>query len=189
MDQIRMKRLLSPFLPLSLALVIFLAPPASAQQYTPVDPGSAVKFTIHNFGFGVDGHFTGLQGRIVFDPAHPADASFDVTIDATTVNTESDMRDNHLKKEDYFDVTNFPRIRFQSTGVSSDGKGGFHIRGKLTIKSTTKDIDYSFLATPIGNDYIFKGQFDINRKDFGVGGSSTISNGLTIFLTVYAKKA
>ncbi|MDP4217085.1 MAG: YceI family protein [Bacteroidota bacterium] len=187
-----MKRLFTPlrlFLPLSLALTILLTSSVHAQQYTPVDPGSAVNFAIHNFGFSTGGHFTGLQGRIVFDPAHPADASFDVSVDAASVNTESDMRDNHLKKEEYFDVEKYPRIRFLSTAVTSDGKGGFHIRGKLTIKGITKDIDYPFIATPIGNDYIFKGQFDINRKDFGVGGTSTISNGLTVFLTVYAKKA
>jgi hypothetical protein len=44
------------------------------------------------------------------------------------------------------------------------------------------------MATPIGNDYIFKGQFQINRRDFDIGGSSTISNNLAVSLTIYAKK-
>jgi|SRR5882757_257725 len=179
-----MKRfLLSLLIPFATAVVVF------AQEYHPTDQGSTVTFKIKNFGFGVDGSFTGLQGKIVFDPKDPGKASFDVSIDAATVNTDNGSRDGHLKKEDYFDVQNHPRIRFVSTSVTPSGKNGsYTIAGKLTIKATTKDISFPFTATPKGDDYLFNGEFTINRKDFGVGGSSTISNSLTVSMAVLAKK-
>lgn len=166
-----------------------IAVAAVAQEYQPAEQGSSVTFKIKNFGFSVDGVFTGLQGKIIFDPKDPAKAVFDVSVDAASVNTDNDQRDNHLKKEEYFDVQNHPRIRFVSTAVTPSGKDGkYTISGKLTIKTTTKDISFPFTASPMGNDYIFSGEFTINRKDFGVGGSSTISNSLTVSLAVLAKR-
>jgi polyisoprenoid-binding protein YceI len=99
------------------------------------------------------------------------------------------MRDDHLKKESYFDVSHYPRIRFVSTGVSPADKSGHYIvTGKLTIKNTTKEISFPFLAIPAGDDYIFKGGFQLNRKDFDIGGSSTVSNNLTVSLAILARK-
>jgi polyisoprenoid-binding protein YceI len=161
-----------------------------SQEYKPVDEGSVVAFEIKNLGFNTKGSFKGLDGRIVFDPNDLTKASFDVTIDATSVNTDNEMRDNHLKKESYFDVEKYPKIRFVSTGCSGPDKNGHYtLSGRLTIKSTTRDISFPFIATPMGDDYIFKGGFQLNRKDYGVGGSSTISNNMTVNLTVRAKKA
>ena len=161
----------------------------TAQEYTPTDAGSSVTFKIKNLGFNSEGSFKGLAGKIRFDPKDPSKTVFDVSVDANTVNTDNDMRDDHLRKTEYFDVQNHPRIRFVSTAVTASGKSGtYQVAGRLTIKDTTRDISFPFIATPMGNDYIFSGQFTINRRDFGVGGSSTISNNLTVSLTVFAKK-
>ncbi|MBS1661688.1 MAG: YceI family protein [Bacteroidetes bacterium] len=173
-------------------LILFLQLIVAAgfsQEYKPADAGSSVGFEIKNLGFNTKGSFTGLDGKIVFDPQDLSKASFDVSIDATSVNTDNSMRDGHLKKDSYFDVEKYPRIKFVSTSVSGPDKSGHYtLSGKLTIKSTTKDIYFPFIATKMGDDYIFKGDFKINRKDFGVGGSSTVSSELTIQLTVLAKK-
>jgi polyisoprenoid-binding protein YceI len=177
------------FLSVLLFLVagIFYSGPVSA-QYVPTDQGSSIVFKIKNFGFTVDGSVSGLQGKINFDPNELPNAVFDVSVDAATINTGNEMRDGHLKKEEYFDVARYPRIRFVSTRVTAAKGGGFLVSGKLTIKQQTKDVSFPFVATSLGNDCIFKGDLSINRKDFDIGGSSTISNSLTISLTVFAKK-
>jgi polyisoprenoid-binding protein YceI len=160
-----------------------------AQEFKPTDQGSSVTFQIKNFGLNTKGSFSGLQGKIIFDPRDPAKANFDVSLDAASVNTDNEMRDTHLKKESYFDVEKYPRIRFVSSSLSAPDKNGrYTLSGKLTIKETTKDITIPFIATPMGDDYIFKGDFQINRKEYGVGGSSTIANSLSLSLTVLAKK-
>lgn len=167
---------------------VFLSTLLLAQDYKPTDQGSTIEFVIRNFGINSKGSFSGLDGHIHFDPADAAKDNFDVSIDAASVNTDNNMRDGHLKKDTYFDVEKYPRIRLVSTTVTVDNNGKGSFTGKLTIKETTKDISFPFTAIKMGEDYIFKGSFTINRKDFGVGGSSTIANSCTVNLTVLAKK-
>lgn len=155
-----------------------------------VDTASQVQFKIKNLGFNVTGSFSGLQGTIRFDPADPAaGGEVDVSVDAGSVNTGIDMRDNHLREAGYLDVKDFPRLRFVSTKIKgSNKKGTFFIFGNLTIKGVTKAISFPFTVTPQDDGYIFDGAFKINRRDFGVGGGSTISNELTVSLHVKARK-
>ncbi|MDO6431616.1 YceI family protein [Flavitalea sp. BT771] len=169
-------------------LIQLLAVVVVGQQYKATDEGSSIKFRIKNFGIETGGSFTGLEGTISFDPKDLTRDSFDLSVDARSVNTDNNMRDNHLRKEDYLDVQNYPRIRFVSTKVTVDNNAHFTVTGKLTIKNTTQEITIPFTATPKNEDYIFAGEFRINRKDFKVGGSSTISNGLTVQFSVLAKK-
>jgi polyisoprenoid-binding protein YceI len=158
-------------------------------QYKPVDQGSAVKFSVNNFGFAVGGMFTGLRGSIAFDPQHAADGSFDVTIDASTVNTDNSLRDSHLKNDGYFDVANYPRIQLISSLLAAgDKKGEFVFTGHLTMKGKTKAVSFPFTVVPDEGGFIFKGSFTINRKDFGIGGTSTISNEVKVELNVAVVK-
>jgi len=160
----------------------------SVPAYTPQDAGSAIRFTVKNLGFNVRGSFTGLRGSIIFDPQDLSRAVFDVSIDAASINTDNSMRDDHLRSDDYFDVHNYPRIRIQSSSVSaSGGKGNYVLSGKLTIRNITRDISIPFSATPSGDGYLFTGEFRINRRDFNIGGISTISNNLIVSLSVLAK--
>ncbi len=157
-------------------------------QYKPAEQGSTMQFTVQNLGFDVHGSFSGFKGIINFDVQNPATDNFDVTIDASTVNTDNSMRDGHLKDDGYFDVKNYPNIHFVSTNVTAGKAGVYNITGKLTIKNKSADISFPFTATPSGDGYLLKGSFKINRKYYGVGGTSTISNQVEIVLNVLAKK-
>ncbi len=178
-----MKHIIGGLFSLFFPIVIF------AQEYKPTDEGSTIEFVIKNFGINSKGTFSGLDGKISFDPRDMNKTAFDVSIDAASVNTDNSMRDGHLKKESYFDVEKYPRIRMVSTSVTGPDNGGHYtFNGKLTIRDKTKDISFPFVATSMGEDYIFKGSFTINRRDFEVGGSSTLANNCTVSLTVLAKK-
>jgi polyisoprenoid-binding protein YceI len=160
-----------------------------ADPLNPIDEVSSVKFIVKNFGFAVTGGFKGLTGAIKFDPNDLPNSSFDVNIDANTINTGIDMRDEHLRGESYFDVKNYPRIHFVSTRVTGSNKAGtFFVFGKLTIKETTKEISFPFNAQPQTDGYSFKGEFKLNRRDYHIGGSGTISNDVVVKLEVVAKK-
>ena len=170
-----------------LFLIPFFAASIIKAQYIPIDKSSMLTFRIGNFGFDVNGAFTGFKGTINFDPQNMSASSFDVTVDASTVNTDNNLRDEHLRSTSYFDVKNYPVIHFVSSKITSSGNS-FTAYGKLTIKGKTKDVSIPFTATTGADDYQFKGSFKINRKDFGVGGTSTISNELEVSLNVLAKK-
>ncbi|MBP6686983.1 MAG: YceI family protein [Lacibacter sp.] len=162
---------------------------AKGQNYTPVNEAEAVKFTIENIGFDVNGGFGGIKGSVVFDAKNLGIALFDVTVDASTVNTKNSTRDKHLRGPDYFAVQTYPQIRLTSVKIAKSVTPGFYVFfGKLTIKETTKDISFPFKVIPEAGAYRFKGEFTIQRRDFGVGGKSTVSNDLKVKLNVLTKK-
>lgn len=158
--------------------------------YIPVDNGSTVHFVIRNFGIKTGGDFYGLKGTIHFNPADLNASSFDVTVDAKTLDTDNSSRDAHLRKTDYFNVEKFNVIQIKSTKVAkSTIEGRFYIFANLTIKGITKPIEFSFAAIPKDGGLLFDGEFDINRRDFAVGSSSiSMSDNLTVSLSVFAKK-
>ena len=156
-----------------LVSVVFLSQLCFSQTLTPVDASSKVHFTIKNFGIKTGGDFTGLKGSIVFNPANLAASNFSVTVDSKTVDTDNSSRDEHLTEDDYFDVEKYPLITMKSTKVvPSTVAGRYYMFANLTIKGVTKPVEFGFGAIAKDGGYLFDGTFDINRRDFGVGGSS-----------------
>jgi polyisoprenoid-binding protein YceI len=162
-----------------------------SQTYTPTDEGSKVRFVIKNFGINTGGTFDGLSGSITFDPASLASASFNVSVDSKTVDTDMEARDNHLRKEEYFDVEKYPKLSFRSTKVTTTNKEGYlFMFGVITIKNVSKEISFPFKQTSKEGGILFEGEFKLNRRDFGVGGKSfSMSDDLTVELSVFAKKS
>ena len=171
-------------------LFLCIAGLSFAQSYTPADAGSKVHFVIKNFGIKTGGDFTGLKGTVEFNPKSLSACKFNVSVDAATVDTDNSSRDNHLRKEEYFDVAKYPQLSFTSTRVTASTLAGrFYVFGNLTIKDITKPVEFGFSATPTANGYIFTGEFTIDRRDFGVGGNSfSLSDGVKVVLTIAANK-
>ena len=155
----------------------------------PTDEGSKVHFVIKNFGIKTGGDFSGLKGTIKFDSKNSAVWEFDVTVESSTINTDNDSRDGHLKKSEYFNVAKFPTIHIVSTKIQTGDKAGSYIfNGNLTIKGVTKPVKFPFKVNSKDGGYVFAGEFDMNRRDFGVGGSSvSMADNLKLSLSVFAK--
>jgi len=155
----------------------------------PINQGSSIRFTVSNLGINVSGSFTGFEGAIQYDPKQPSNSFFNVSIDANTVNTDNSMRDDHLRNDTYFDVKKYPRITFVSTKIEKSAQNGtLLVFGKLTIKSKARDISFPFTVEPSNGGYLFKGAFNINRRDFDVGGYSIISDRVDMVLSVFARR-
>jgi len=134
---------------------------------------SVVNFSIKNFGFNkVTGTFTGFEGTVQFDNHDHSNSNFKVCVDAATVDTGNKKRDEHLRKDDFFDVTNHQQICFTSTEITKlfNGNVGnkYYVKGILTMRGVQKKIEFPFTT----DDSMFKGSFTIDRTDFGVGGNS-----------------
>lgn len=103
-----------------------------------------------------------------------------VTIDASTINTNDEGRDEHLKSSEFFQVRNFPSIDFVATGVNVHNGV---ITGELTIKSVTKEVtlalDYNGKGIdPWGNvKHGFEISGKINRNDFGLTWNAALEAG------------
>ncbi len=134
-----------------------------AQQ---IDSGqSTVSFSLSNMGFRtVEGQFSGLDGDISFDPESLENSRFDVCIDASTVNTDNAKRDEHLRNEDFFEVTTYPTICYVSTSIKKTANG-FISDGILSMHGQSKEASIPFTV----ENGVFAGTLSINRLDYNVG--------------------
>ena len=170
-------------------LFLFTSLWVNAQNYLPTDDGSKLHFVIKNFGINTGGDVTGLKGKIIFNARNISKCFFDVTVAVKTIDTDNGKRDEHLKKQEYFDVATYPVIHLVSTKIEpgSDLKN-FIFKGNLTIKNVTKPISFPFTAEAKGSGASFVGSFEINRVDFGVGKESfSLSNKIKVTLNAFAK--
>ena len=150
---------------------------------------SSIDFKIKNAGFTVDGSFGGLTSSIKFDGNNYLKAFIEASVDVNTINTGIDLRNMHLKKEEYFNATGFPKINLKSTSFTKEKDGTFKGVFKLTMKGVTKDVVIPFLYTESGITASIKASFKINRRDYNVGESSwTMSDDVTINLLVSLTK-
>jgi len=157
-------------------------------QYHPVASESSVRFSLKNFGFKTGGSLNAPEGDIIFNPDDLTKSSFRVTLKAESIDTDNESRDAHLKEAAYFDVKNYPLIRFVSSSVTETGKkGSYQTLGTLTVKNKSKEITMPFTVEKNGNGWVFSGSFKMNRKDYDIGGSSTLSDEVTVDIKVVAR--
>jgi polyisoprenoid-binding protein YceI len=154
---------------------------AAAQSGTwQIDPNhSAAQFSVKHLGVStVRGAFTKVSGSATYDPSDPAKTTLNATIDASSIDTRVQMRDNDLRSPNFLDAQKFATITFQSRQAKAAGPGKLQITGDLTIHGVTKEVvlDVDGPSAPIkdpwGNQRIgASASTKINRKDFGVNGA------------------
>lgn len=116
---------------------------------------------------GVSGTLSGLQGVIEFDTADLKNSRFDVTVDVNTIKTGLWLRNRHAKAADFLDAERYPTIRFASSAISPTANG-FMASGTLTIKGVSKDMTIPFTFDNAGGEGVFRGNFELNRKDYNL---------------------
>jgi polyisoprenoid-binding protein YceI len=139
-----------------------------------IDPvHSEVGFSVRHMAVSkVRGRFDKFEGVIVTGE-DPLSSTVTATIDATSINTNNEQRDGHIKSADFFEVEAHPTWTFTSTGVKADGDD-YLLTGDLTIKGVTKPVTLKLEATGFGPDayggtrFGFSAAGEINRNDFGV---------------------
>ncbi len=165
----------------AIVTVIAMAAAAAAQAATwQIDPNhSSAQFSVRHLGVStVRGAFTKVSGSAKHDPTDPSKTSLDASIDASSVDTRVEMRDNDLRSPNFLEVQKYPTITFHSKQTKAAGAGKLQITGDLTIHGVTKEVvlDVDGPSAPIkdpwGNQRIgASAATKINRKDFGVNGA------------------
>lgn len=179
---------------LSIFIMFFMVSlSVSAQSKWNVDePHAKVTFsTVHNTISDVEGLFNKFDASITASQADFSDAVFELSIDASSIDTEVKMRDDHLRSEDFFHVEKFPTITFKSTSIEkADKKDRYKLKGELTIHGVTKTVTMDMwyrgtIENPENKSLIagFQVSGKLNRLDFNVGPNfpeSLISNEVII---------
>ena len=142
-----------------------------------IDPShSTAGFKVrHLMVSNVRGEFSGVAGTVVFDAEDSANSKVEAVIDATTIQTRDNQRDQHLKSADFFDVEKFPKIAFTSKKVVPVGDSEWRVVGDLTIHGVTREVALDVegptpeVKDPWGNIKIgATATTKLNRKDFGL---------------------
>lgn len=153
---------------LTILLTILLSSFSLVIAQTPLKiVSSFITFKIKNAGLNVTGSFKGFEGEIKFSPDAIKTSSIKASVDANTINTGIGARDKHLKKSEYFDTDNFPKISIVSSFFGKDGNK-FNGYFKLSLKGITKDVTIPFTF----ENNIMKGEFVVDRRDYKIGGNS-----------------
>lgn len=127
--------------------------------------------------FKEQGIFRDFNGNFAFDAQHPETAMIDVTVEAASLDTQNETRDNVLRSDDFFDATRYPTLTFRSSTVRETTGGGLEVTGDLTIHGVTHRITVPARiigvhnVPGVGDMAGFESQFTIDRRDFGVMGT------------------
>lgn len=129
----------------------------------------------------VKGEFKNFTAEI--DGEDFKNSSVNVNIDSSSIFTNNDDRDNHLKSADFFDTENHKDITFKSTSFKHEGENNYILSGILTIKSVSKEVNLNvefggMNKDPWGNEKAgFSLNGKINRKDWGLSWNSALETG------------
>lgn len=145
---------------------------------------SHINFSVRHMMIStVRGTFDSFSGTVEFNPDNPAATSVNVSIDAASINTREEKRDEHLRSGDFLDVANFPAITFVSKRVEPAGADSGKLIGDLTIHGVTRevvlDVDYHGQAkSPWGTTSAgFSASTKIKRDDFGLTWNVALETG------------
>lgn len=119
------------------------------------------------------GRFDKLQGTLAYAPGSPETAKLAIQVDATSVSTANEKRDEHLRSPDFLDAKQFKTATFESTKVAKAG-AGLKVTGDLSLHGVTKEVTLDVELTGTGKDMEqkdtagFLGTLTIKRSDFGI---------------------
>ncbi|HET8827682.1 MAG TPA: YceI family protein [Terriglobales bacterium] len=164
---------------LALAVLASASLCVAETQTWQIDPNhTASQFSVRHLGIStVRGQFMKTTGTVAYDPADVSKTQIDVTIDASSVDTRVQMRDNDLRSPHFLEVEKYPTITFKSKKAESAGQGKLKVTGDLTIHGVTKEVvlDVDGPSAPMsamgGMRMGAEATTKINRKDFGVNGA------------------
>ncbi len=145
------------------------------EQYTVDKVHSSVLFKVKHANSALFyGRFIELSGDITFDRDTPSKSSIDLTVQADSVRTWNQKRDDHLRSPDFLNAKQFPEITFTSKKVKKIGRNTYQVTGDFTLHGEPKQMTVDVEKTgegkgPEGNPRIgFHTTFEIKRSAFGM---------------------
>jgi polyisoprenoid-binding protein YceI len=145
---------------------------------------SGINFSVrHMVVSRVRGRFAQYKGSVELDEGDLTRSSFEVEIDAASIDTGTPERDAHLRSADFFDVQTYPALRYRSRRIERLADDRYRVFGELTIRDVTRDVALEVeyggqAADPWGNQRAgFVARAAIERKDFGLAWNQVLEAG------------
>ena len=185
-------------------IALFVSIGAFAQTNWIIDAAhTRVHFTATHMVINeVTGEFKKFDGKITSDDEDFTNTSIEFTIQVNSINTDNEMRDNHLKSDDFFNAEKYPTITFKSKSFKKIEGKKYMLTGDLTIRDVTKTIDLAVIYNgkindPYGNLRAgFKVAGTINRLEYNLKwntllgtGDAVVGNNITFVCDVELTKS
>ena len=144
---------------------------------------SSVQFVVSHLTVSKSkGEFKDFAGALTFDGANLKDGSVTFSVKTASVSTGNTDRDDHLKSDDFFNIQQFPEIKFVSKQVTPGEGNKFKLIGDLTIRDSTKvvsfDCEFNGVINAFGGKRAgFSAETTINRHDFNVKFNKALDTG------------
>ncbi|UFH55801.1 YceI family protein [Spirosoma sp. KNUC1025] len=159
------------------AALLFSSAGAFAQNWTLDKAHSNLGFTVtHMMLSEVDGKFQDFDVKMTSNKPDFTDAQIELTADVSSVNTNQEKRDGHLKSPDFFDASKYPTLSFKSKSISKVSANKYKLMGDLTMHGVTKPVTLDAVINgPVTNPMNkktlagFKVSGEVKRADFTVG--------------------
>jgi len=188
------------FILITVLPVLLASSVVAADVYVFDKAHSTLGFQVRHLFSKVPGKFTDFSGQIQFDETNPERSSVEVIINAASINTSSDQRDEHLRSPDFFDVQKFPEITFKSKSVKKTGANAANVIGDFTMHGVTKEVllNVELLGKGPGMQGTIVSGWDgtttLKRSDFGliwnkaIEGTQVVGDDVQIDLHIEADK-
>ena len=158
---------------------------AGGQTVWKIDPShSVVEFAVKHMMFAtVKGRFAAFAGEVVTHPDDPTEGSVSFSIDADSIDTRDEKRDEHLRSNDFFGAGDHPTLVFTSTRVEHVPGPTFKVHGDLTIKGVTRPVvlEATFNGSgvnPWGQTVAsWSATTEIDREEWGMNFNSALEAG------------
>ncbi len=135
----------------------------------------------------VNGSFEKFDGSISNENGAFEDSQIEFRIDTASISTRNEMRDTHLKSDDFFNSEKFPHIQLRSSSVTQNGEGQYTLRGDLTIRDVTRPVEFDLKWGGMAKDGYgntkmgFRARTEIDRFDYNLKWNQlTEAGGMTV---------
>lgn len=156
----------------------------ASQKWVVDQSHTTVEFAVKHMMFTtVKGRFTRFEGFLVGDLDDLTTATISASIDASSVNTGTEQRDEHLRSADFFDVANHPQLTFASRSIERVQDNEYRVHGDLTMRGVTQPVTLSLSYEGSGKNpwgatvagFVLEGK--INRKHWGLNWNTALEAG------------
>lgn len=181
---------------LSVAIILAHTILFAQAKWTVDNVHSSVKFSVPHLVISeVEGSFKKFEGSFTSSKPDFTDAAINFNVEVASVNTDNEMRDNHLKGDDFFNAAEYPNMTFKSTSFKKVSGNNYVLSGILTIRNVSKPVKFNVVFGGVAKDGYgntksgFKATTKINRFDYNLkwnkvmeAGGATVGKDITIEL-------
>lgn len=142
---------------------------------------SAVSFLATVSGDEEPGLFTQSDVTASINEADPSQSTLSAVVTTDSVTSDNPQLASSLPDEEWFDVEAHPEATFASTEISPGADGALQVKGTLTIKQISVDVEFPMTLADEEGERVARGEFIVDRRDFNIGMESQGGDGTVSF--------